>query len=141
MAHNEKKTAALGMPWGTANNRLRKMILFHLLSKHQENVCYKCDNVIDNIEDLSIEHKNPWEGNSVELFWDMENIAFSHMFCNKPHRVYHRPSVPVAEGSAWCYRCKSEKDGNEFHKNISNLSGYNAECKLCKSLLNSQRVR
>lgn len=73
----------LGMSHGAAAGQLRKRVLFHLLTKLGENVCFKCSEVIDKVEDLSIEHKQPWEGRSAELFWDIENIAFSHLHCNR----------------------------------------------------------
>lgn len=82
---NEKKSATLGMPHGTACNRLRKNILFHLLKKLNENICFKCEIAIESVDDLSIEHKKPWEGRDPSLFWDIENIAFSHLHCNRPH--------------------------------------------------------
>lgn len=81
----ERKTAFLGMHYGTACNRLRKMVLLRLLKKYEENVCFKCSQKIETIEELSIEHKEPWEGVSVELFCDLENIAFSHLRCYVPH--------------------------------------------------------
>lgn len=84
---SDNKSAVLGMPHGTAVNRLRKNILFHLLKKHGENICFKCGKEIETADTLSIEHKEPWQSNlSSQLFWDLENIAFSHMFCNRPHR-------------------------------------------------------
>lgn len=90
MNSNERKTETLGMPHGTATNRLRKNILFHLLKKHGENYCFKCSELIEEVEDLSIEHKKPWQGVSAELFWDLENIAFSHLHCNRPDRVFRK---------------------------------------------------
>ncbi|VVB52086.1 Uncharacterised protein [uncultured archaeon] len=87
---NEKKSATLGMPHGTASNRLRKIVLFHLLKKLNENTCFKCQGIIEAVEDLSIEHKKPWEGISAELFWDIENIAFSHLNCNRPDRQFRK---------------------------------------------------
>ena len=83
---NARRSKFLGMPFGTACNRLRKSILFSLLKRFNENVCFKCSQAIEGIEDLSIEHKLPWEGRDVQLFWDLENIAFSHIRCNVPHR-------------------------------------------------------
>jgi hypothetical protein len=83
---NRKRAAFLGMPFGTACGRLRKNILFHLLKRLNENVCFKCREVIETSKELSVEHKLPWEGISVELFWDLENISFSHLRCNRPHR-------------------------------------------------------
>ena len=77
-----RKSAFLGIPHGTACKRLRKMVLFDLLRRHGENVCFKCAGVIEIAEELSIEHKQPWEGISIELFWSLENIAFSHLRCN-----------------------------------------------------------
>lgn len=87
---NEKKTATLGMPHGTATGRLRKNILFHLLRKYGESVCFKCSQDIERVEDLSIEHKKPWEGVSADLFWDLDNIAFSHLRCNLPDRPFRK---------------------------------------------------
>ena len=136
MGHNEKKAAALGMPWGTANNRLRKSILFHLLKRHEENVCYVCDTVIEKVDDLSIEHKKPWEGASIDLFWDLENIAFSHIRCNKPHQQNGgRDKIVTPEGTSWCWVCKQPRTLQLF------TSGAKGECSPCKGRRNSLRDR
>lgn len=87
MNRSKKLAQELGMPFGTACNRLRKNVLFHLLKKSNENVCFKCGKIIETVDELSIEHKQPWEGRNVALFWDIENIAFSHMKCNRPHSI------------------------------------------------------
>lgn len=84
MSSSSKKSAFLGMPHGTANARLRKMILFRLIKKCGEDTCFRCGKAIGNLDDLSIEHKLPWENRSVDLFWDLDNIAFSHLKCNTP---------------------------------------------------------
>ena len=76
-ARGARKSAFLGMPHGTATNRLRKRVMFSLLEKHGENTCFKCSKKIETADELSLEHKQPWEGVSVELFWSLENIAFS----------------------------------------------------------------
>ncbi len=55
-----RKSVFLGMPHGAAGNRLRKLILFDLLRRHGENVCFKCSEKIETAEELSIEHKQPW---------------------------------------------------------------------------------
>lgn len=72
----------LGMSLGTASGRLRKMLLFRQLKKHNENVCSRCKKVIEVIEDLSVEHIKPWENRSADLYWDLDNVAFSHNRCN-----------------------------------------------------------
>ncbi len=82
---NEKKSRMLGMPHGTAANRLRKNILFALLTSRSGGVqCFQCRKVISSVEDLSIEHKEPWmqADDPVESFFDLNNIAFSHLSCN-----------------------------------------------------------
>ncbi len=79
---SKRKSEFLGMPHGTACSRLRKMVLFDVLCRHQENICARCGNKIEIVEELSIEHVKPWEGILTELFWDLSNIAFSHLHCN-----------------------------------------------------------
>jgi hypothetical protein len=81
---NQKKTLQLGMAHGTAWAKLRKMILFSVLEKHNENTCYRCGNIIENASELSIDHKIPYldSNKPQELFFDINNVAFSHLICN-----------------------------------------------------------
>jgi hypothetical protein len=81
---NNKKTKQLGMPFGTANGRLKKMILFDLIKKLNLNFCYRCGFEIENEGELSIEHKVAWldSKNPKKAFFDLNNIAFSHLSCN-----------------------------------------------------------
>ena len=85
MATMNQRKEKLGIAHSVARYKLAKLILFNLLVKHEENVCYRCKNIIDKIEDLSIDHKESWycSKNPIELFYDMNNIAFSHLSCNK----------------------------------------------------------
>lgn len=80
----DKRTKQLGMPLGTASNRLRKLLLFTLAQRQQLNVCHRCQQPIVTVDDLSIEHKQPWLDSDTprELFFDISNIAFSHLKCN-----------------------------------------------------------
>lgn len=96
MNNNQKKHALLGMNHGTAGHQLRKKILFSLIEKLEMNICFQCSRVIADIDDLSIEHKSPWMSASKpkEAFFDLENIAFSHLSCNvsaaqRPNKVCH----------------------------------------------------
>src|ERR1700677_2631076 len=57
---NHEKTAQLGMPFGTACNRLRVQVMFVLTQKCGLDICYKCGEKIEQPEELSIEHKHPW---------------------------------------------------------------------------------
>lgn len=79
-----KKQEQLGMPLGTASAKLRKSILFSLLKETGKNICFQCGRIIENEDELSIEHKIPYldSKNPKELFFDLNNIAFSHLSCN-----------------------------------------------------------
>lgn len=81
---NKEKSRALGINFSTAANRLRKMILWQLVVETGRNVCYRCDRQIERIEDFSIEHREPWQSanDPRAAFFDLENIAFSHLRCN-----------------------------------------------------------
>ena len=72
------------MPIGTASARLKKNIMFDLLCRLNENKCYQCGEIIENAENLSVEHKIPYlhSENPQELFFNLDNIAFSHLKCN-----------------------------------------------------------
>ena len=80
--NNAKKAKQLGMPFGTATARLRKIVLFDLLKRYNENICFRCTKEIETVEELSLEHKKPWLDIDVELFWDTNNVTFSHLSCN-----------------------------------------------------------
>lgn len=135
MSRKERIVQQLGMPHGTAANKLRKNILFSFLVRLQENTCFKCGKLILSVGELSIEHKQPWEGRDSNLFWDLNNIAFSHLKCNVAHVFHGRPEIKVPEGTVWCGACNSPKDASEF------TSGAKNQCRSCKSKLNSQRER
>lgn len=81
---NKKKSEQLGMAHGTAANRLRKMVMFYLLVQGELNKCHQCGEWIRTAEELSIEHKIPWldSEDPIGLYFDINNIAFSHLSCN-----------------------------------------------------------
>lgn len=92
---NLKKVELLGMAHGTANGRLRKTIMFMLAQRCGMDTCYRCADKIETCEELSIEHKDEWEraADPVLAFFNLENIAFSHLACNiraagKPTKRY-----------------------------------------------------
>jgi hypothetical protein len=113
---NAKKAAQLGMPFGTANGRLKKNILFSLVVRLGENTCFHCKEIIETVEEFSIEHKEPWQDNDPALFWDIGNIAFSHFACNVgqarklPQSAEHGSSMMYARGCR-CEACKTYKAG------------------------------
>lgn len=83
-ADNKKKSELLGEVFSSARGRLTRMILFQFVVETNKNICFQCGKKIEKLEDLSIEHKTPWMGaeNPRETFYDLNNIAFSHILCN-----------------------------------------------------------
>ena len=84
MGANEKKRHQLGMPLGTARNRLVKALLFKFIQETGKNECFQCGETISKVEHLSIEHKEAWMDSTdpVDLYFDLDNVAFSHQSCN-----------------------------------------------------------
>lgn len=80
---SNKKKQQLGMNPSTASGRLSKDILWMLIQKTGQDVCVKCGDHMSR-EDFSIEHITPWldSEDPVAMFFDLENIAFSHRSCN-----------------------------------------------------------
>jgi 5-methylcytosine-specific restriction endonuclease McrA len=140
-AANQRKSAQLGLPFSTACNRLRKKILFHLLSRLGENFCFQCGVIIESEGELSIEHRTPWFGGDTSLFWDIENITFSHLGCNvgagnrsTPRGGGHNKKVGP-EGTAWCALHREFLPTDQFARNRKNWNGLKGYCSECKGLL------
>ena len=132
----KNRDAFIGMPFGTAAHRLRKIIMFDLVKQLNLNFCYRCGSLIENIEDFSIEHKKPWLHKDVKLFWDLNNIAFSHLKCN----IYNKPKNRIEtlgedckKGFHWCSNCKKCLPIELFGKDNKRYSGLRRHCKKCRS--------
>jgi hypothetical protein len=89
MDNHKSKAAAvkkqqLGMAYSTARSRLLKNIVFDLLKKGDANVCFRCGDTIETADELSIDHVKDWlyAEDAIELFFNVENIRFSHQGCN-----------------------------------------------------------
>lgn len=116
---NDKKVAQLGMPVGTASNRLRKSIIFNFLKKLNENFCFQCGSEITSENELSIEHKVPYldSEDPIDLFFNLDNIAFSHLTCNvgaarQPRKLTGLDDLRMIHGSINTYNlrgCRCEK--------------------------------
>ncbi len=132
---NEVKAAQLGMPFGTATQRLRKIIIFSLVQETGKDICFKCSSKIERVEDLSIEHKQPWLYISTDLFWDISNIAFSHIWCNRPDRPNNggkKRRIIAPSGMAWCNRHKTFLPIEQFSGNKAHWTGRHTLCKECQ---------
>jgi hypothetical protein len=131
---NALKDQVLEMPHGTAAARLRKSILFAYVVECGDDVCFKCGQQISHIDDLSIEHKTPWlyAENGKELFFSLENIAFSHTKCNVAKSQPSRRIVSP-DGHSYCVRCKAHKLISAFPKDNyrPRFTGVASRCQDC----------
>ena len=77
-----KKSAALGMRYSTANARLLRDLLFKFATG-AGHVCFRCQKPLTR-DTFSIDHKESWisAANPVEAFFNLDEIAFSHVACN-----------------------------------------------------------
>ena len=84
---SKDKSEQLGISYSKASHILRKRIMFNLVKQCDMDICYRCGEKIKNIDELSIEHKIPWmhSNNPSELYFSLDNIAFSHLKCNVSH--------------------------------------------------------
>ena len=89
----KKKADQLGMNPSSAQVRITRDILFKFVEE-AGHACFHCGEPLTR-ETFSIEHKVPWldSEDPVGLFFDLDNIAFSHLGCNsraarKPHKKY-----------------------------------------------------
>jgi hypothetical protein len=129
---NNRKTEQLGMPIGTASHRLRKRVLYGLLVRLDEAVCYRCSLPITCAEDLSLDHKRPWLDVDSALFWDESNVAFSHKKCNRADR----PSGPNRKcpppGQSWCCVCQQFLPIASFGPDKKRKIGVKIVCNDCR---------
>ena len=107
--NNQKKKDQLGVDPGTASNKLKKAVLYHLAKRLNEHYCFQCRQEIESIEEFTIEHKVPWldSDNPTKLFFSMDNIAFSHSYCNVG--AARRVLGKCPSSSAYAKGCRCEK--------------------------------
>jgi hypothetical protein len=85
------------------------LVLFSLVQQTARDVCFRSQTEIETVEELSIEHKIPWldSNNPISTFFDLNNIAFSHLRCNiadrrKPNKKYFTDDeLKAANQSRW----------------------------------------
>lgn len=131
---NLMKLKQLGMPIGTASGKLKKAIMLKLLQKLKEDICYRCNKIIETPEELSIDHKINWLHVSSDLFWDLDNIAFSHKKCNKTGRYNPANKLITNNGTSYCPSCKLFLDKSEFHIESRRHNKCHTYCKKCRKL-------
>lgn len=122
---NALKAERLQMPIGTASNRLKKTILLRLLQRLDEDLCFRCSERIETVEQLSIEHKEAWlyAPDPVGSFFDLDNIAFSHLSCN----------CSASKGRPNVTHCPRGHEYTEANMRTDNGSRH---CKACHKITN-----
>lgn len=124
----KKYSTELGMPLGTANAILRKKLLWSLADQLRLLVCFRCELPIETCDDFTIDHREPWRGVDPKLFWDLDNIAFSHAHCNgKAARSSFKEGPP---GTSWCTQCKTFPLVEDFGPG-DRKNGLSKVCKEC----------
>ncbi len=107
MAIKDKKHEQLGMNPSTASGRLVKDLLFNFIVKTGNDSCFRCGSKLTR-GTFSIEHKTNWldSGKAVELFFDMDNISYSHLSCNRDAATSNKlPCGTAAMYKSGC-RCR-----------------------------------
>jgi hypothetical protein len=145
---NVKKARQLGMPHGTAQGRLVKMLLLRMAQDLGRDFCHRCGGRIESVKELSTDHKKEWLDADTALYWDLDNIAFSHRSCNyaaarrttetfqasaKANGRARSKAVKAPPGTAWCYGHKKYLDKDLFNRNKWTVSGTQRFCKECRS--------
>jgi hypothetical protein len=129
------KSTQLGMSMGTASGRLKKLLLFSMAQRLGEDVCFRCANKIESVDDFTIDHKKDWLNADAGLFWDLENIAFSHSKCNVPgtrHGGYFKRKIgPV--GTSWCAGHKNFLLVENFRSHAGMFNQLYRYCKECEA--------
>lgn len=108
-----KKSEQLGMNPSTASGRLIKDLLWNFINLQGMNTCHHCGKEMTR-ETFSIEHVIPWldSEDPVGLYFDLDNIKFSHLACNckaaKRSIPQHGTNYMYSNGCR-CELCVKEK--------------------------------
>ena len=116
---SEKKKEVLGESYGKASAKLKKSVMLMLVQKCSMDTCYRCGEKILTVDEFSIDHKEDWlnSENPTALFYDLENISFSHLNCNvlSSNRCQPRTSKVGESGEKYIRIRKDKNYTNRFH--------------------------
>ena len=140
-----RKDEQLGMSSTTARMRLTRDLLYKMVCDTGNNMCFRCGKPMTR-EDFTIEHKKAWldSDDPPGLFFDLENISFSHMACNSKESrngtTAHRNAMikagkkarmVIPEGMSHCSNC-GFLPVECFGRDKSTWHGYAYLCKKCR---------
>ena len=124
-----RETTQLNQNYGTASNRLRRLVMYSLLERLGDTNCFRCGRPMD-ADTFSIDHRQQWLGDP-EQFWDLSNIAFSHKRCNSTARRPGRRTLEAPIGTAWCSIHKAYMPVAEFGPDRHQPNGLAPRCRPC----------
>ena len=101
-----------GISASTLRMRSLRRLMFYLVTATDMNKCSRgdCSNKskIITMDNFSVEHARPWRGNPPGLYYDTDNIVFSHRACNRSDQD------PLAR--LYCYSCQSMVSSEDFNE-------------------------
>jgi hypothetical protein len=112
-----KKSSQLGMNFSKASHLLKRRILFRFLERLGETKCYRCSEEM-TYDSFSVDHVKDWLDRDPLLFWDLDNIKFSHKKCNiRSSRKTStcktcgksEPEVTIRKWNRVCTDCKNSR--------------------------------
>lgn len=121
--YESKRREFMGMNPATARARLSASILFDFAGKLGLLDCWQCDEPIKTPAEFSIEHKKPYLWKDLSLYWDLDNIAFSHLVCNRKRTRNGAASHSRARymrkqcQCQICHEIKLQYNRDWYHKN------------------------
>ncbi len=122
----------LGMSSSNAHIMLVRMMLFRLVQQFGLDVCFRCDRKIKTLREFSLDHEKNWLYVDPALYWDLDNIKFSHLSCNSRHR-WHPLHQPMPGGALMFIVLRRCLDlTSNFHRNRLQPNGYHNYCKGCR---------
>jgi hypothetical protein len=122
-----KASQQLGMPVTRAAYKLTRLLMFSMAKRLGLDTCFRCGFKITQVKEFSIEHKKAWRDVDSKLYWDLDNIAFSHFSCNAANgKRPNRKDAPA--GMNWCGHCNEFRPVDKFYRNCSQRTGYNQVC-------------
>jgi hypothetical protein len=143
----------LGMDKGTAGGRLRKLLLFEFARRLGLLTCIRCRKPIELVNDFTTDHIKPWFHIDPSLFWDLNNVGFSHDSCNKRAGRKNTEAQRLAKtgerspmwgkpsprrmngplGTAFCFYKKHRAfiDISNFNKDKKRWNGLAPICRIC----------
>lgn len=127
----------LGMGVASATGKLRKLLLYEFARRLNLISCYRCHRTIESIDEFTVDHKKNWLHKSADLFWDIDNIAFSHFVCNTTHN--RTAEMYKHRTNKKCNECGEVKAIKSFgkHKQGSEIR-IRSYCNQCRSIRKKQ---